>query len=296
MPRKDMLSMAELARIGESFIALGIKKIRLTGGEPLMRKGITELAERLGAHLGKGLDELTLTTNASHLAPHANTLKQAGLERINISLDTLNPTLFHKITGGADIKPVLQGIDAAQKAGLKVKINTLALKGINEQEIPALIEWAHHRNMEMTLIETMPLGDTGLDLSEHYLPLSEVTKPLSLTPINKNTGGPATSGPASYMRFEKTGGTIGLITPISENFCASCNRVRVSASGNLFSCLGDARSTPLRPLIRTHAEDNAPLTAAIYKAIAHKPKRHDFSISAHSTAPQLKRYMAHTGG
>jgi GTP 3',8-cyclase len=294
LPKKELLTLEELERLCGVFIEKGVRRLRITGGEPLVRKDATRLIARLGARLGGGLDELTLTTNGSQLARHAGALADAGVKRINVSLDTLDPARFRAITRWGDLKQVLDGIDAAQEAGLEIKINTVALRDLNRDEIPQMIEWAHGRGMDLTLIETMPLGETGADRVEQYLPLSlvraDLARRFTLDDIDYRTG-----GPARYARVAETGGRIGFITPLTHNFCESCNRVRVTCTGTLFMCLGQEDAADLREPLRA-SRDNALLSAAIDAAIARKPKGHDFVIDRRHKAPALARPMSMTGG
>ena len=300
LPRAELLSLAELERVCLAFVDLGVRRLRLTGGEPLVRKNVMQLFERLGARIGPdkdgggGLEEVTLTTNGSQLARHAGALFAAGVRRVNVSLDTRDPELFRHVTRGGDLRQVLGGIDAAAAAGLKVKINTVALRGLNEEEIPELMRWAHGRGFDFTLIETMPMGDTGESRIEHYLPLSLVRARLErdfqLTESAHRTG-----GPARYFEVAQTGGRIGFITPLTHNFCESCNRVRLTCTGTLFMCLGQEDSADLRQVLRA-SDDDAPLKDAIRAAIAAKPKGHDFVIDRRQARPALQRHMSLTGG
>ena len=286
MPRADLLSVEELGAVAEAFIARGVTRIRLTGGEPLVRGGIMELVRRIAPQV----DELTLTTNAMLLADHADALFAAGVRRINVSLDTLDRDRFTRIARRDGLAQALDGIAAAQAAGLAVKLNAVALKGENEAEIPALVEWAHARGMELTLIEVMPLGETGHDRIDQYLPLTAVREALerrwTLSPLAKRTG-----GPARYVHVAQTGGTLGFITPLTGNFCAGCNRVRVDATGKLHACLGNAESLDLRGALRSGRLD-----AALDEAMRIKPERHHFAITARGQAPALPRTMSATGG
>jgi cyclic pyranopterin phosphate synthase len=294
LPKAELLTLEEMARLCGAFVDKGVERLRITGGEPLVRKNVMWLFENLGARLGHGLKELTLTTNGSQLARYARDLHGAGVRRINVSLDTLDPAKFREITRWGDLSKVLAGIDAAQDAGLAIKINTVALKGVNETEIPALMEWAHGRRMDFTLIETMPLGDIGGDRVEQYLPLSRVRATLmehyTLEDIDYRTG-----GPARYVRVEETGGRLGFITPMTHNFCESCNRVRLTCTGTLFMCLGQDDAADLRTPLRASANDDQ-LRAAIDSAIARKPKGHDFVIDRRHKRPALARHMSATGG
>jgi len=295
LPKKDLLTLEELDRLCSAFIAKGVRKIRLTGGEPLVRRNVMSLVRSLSRHLSSGaLDELTLTTNASQLARFAGELRDCGVRRVNVSLDTLDAQKFRAITRWGELDKVLAGIDAAQAAGLKVKINAVALKGVNEDEFPALLEWAHGRGMELTLIEVMPLGDVGEGRLDQYLPLSIVRARLgerfTLTDIDYRTG-----GPARYVNVEETGGRLGFITPLTHNFCESCNRVRVTCTGTLYMCLGQEDAADLRTPLRA-SEGNDLLDAAIDDAIARKPKGHDFVIDRRHQRPALSRHMSVTGG
>jgi cyclic pyranopterin phosphate synthase len=295
LPKADLLSLEELDRLCSAFVAKGVRKLRLTGGEPLVRRGIMTLFSSLSRHLKTGaLDELTLTTNGSQLGKYAAELKGHGVERINVSLDTLDPDKFRAITRWGDLKQVLAGIDAAQAAGLKVKINAVALKGINEDELPDLVAWAHGRGMDITIIEVMPLGDIGDDRLGQYLPLSIVRSRLaarfSMEEIEHSTG-----GPARYVRVNETGGRLGFITPMTHNFCESCNRVRITCTGTLYMCLGQEDAADLRLPLRS-SESNEPLYTAIDEAITRKPKGHDFIIDRRHQRPALSRHMSVTGG
>ena len=292
LPKADVLSLEELERLAAAFIRRGVARIRLTGGEPLMRRGILDLVRSLGRHLGRGLDELTLTTNGTQLRPYAGDLHGAGLRRINVSLDSLNEARFRAITRRGDLGQVLDGIEAARAAGLKVKLNMVALKGVNEDEIVPMIEWAHGLGMEVTLIETMPMGEIA-HRAENYLSLEAVRAHLSerwtLLDLADRTG-----GPARYVRIEETGGRLGFITPLSHNFCEACNRVRVTCTGELFMCLGQEAKADLRAPLRASASDDL-LDAAIDAAIARKPKGHDFD-AARLARPAVSRTMSVTGG
>jgi cyclic pyranopterin phosphate synthase len=295
LPKKDLLSLEELDRVCSAFVARGTRRLRLTGGEPLVRKDILTLFRSLSRHLESGaLDELTCTTNGSQLARMAGDLAACGVKRINVSLDTLDAAKFQAITRWGDIAQVLRGIDAAQAAGLRVKINAVALKGVNEGEIDDLIRWAHGRGMDLTLIETMPLGDIDGDRTDQYLPLSIVRADLmerfTLEDIDYATG-----GPARYVRVKETGGRLGFITPMTHNFCESCNRVRLTCTGTLYMCLGQADAADLRRPIRMSEADDL-LHAAIDEAISRKPKGHDFVIDRRSRKPAVARHMSVTGG
>jgi len=295
LPKADLLSLEELDRLCGVFIAKGVTKLRLTGGEPLVRRGIMTLIYSLSRHLeGGALKELTLTTNGSQLQTYASELKASGINRINVSLDTLNADKFRAITRWGDLNKVLGGIDAAQTAGLQVKINAVALKGVNEDEISKLLEWSHGRGMDLTVIEVMPLGDVDESRLDQYLPLSIVRARLAerytLEEIDYRTG-----GPARYMRVKETGGRLGFITPLTHNFCESCNRVRITCTGTLYMCLGQNDAADLRKPLRA-SENNAILHAAIDEAISRKPKGHDFVIDRRHKKPALQRHMSMTGG
>lgn len=294
LPRNELLTLEELDRLASAFIARGVSKIRLTGGEPLVRKGVLDLVASLSRHLPTGrLRELTLTTNASLLARHADALARAGVRRINVSLDTLDAARFRAITRRGTLGVVMEGLLAAQAAGLKVKLNAVALKGSTEAEIHDLIAFAHGRGMDLTLIETMPLGDVGEDRTEHYLPLSDLRRIIeqrwTLTDTSERTG-----GPARYARVGETGGRIGFITPLTHSFCETCNRVRVSAKGVLYTCLGQEAQVDLRAPLRASEGDDA-LHAALEAGIRGKPRGHDFEI-ARNGAPATARHMSALGG
>ncbi|HZT26003.1 MAG TPA: GTP 3',8-cyclase MoaA [Pseudolabrys sp.] len=295
LPKADLLTLEELDRLCSAFVARGVSKLRLTGGEPLVRRGIMTLVASLSRHLATGaLKELTLTTNGSQLSKYAGELKAHGVERINVSLDTLDPDKFRAVTRWGELDKVLAGIDAAQAAGLHVKINAVALKGVNEEELADLVVWTHRRGMDLTLIEVMPLGDVGEARLDQYLPLSLVRARLSerytLEDIDYRTG-----GPARYVRVKETGGRLGFITPLTHNFCESCNRVRITCTGTLYMCLGQTDAADLRAPLRA-SEGNVLLNAAIGEAIARKPKGHDFVIDRRHTRPALARHMSVTGG
>ncbi len=295
LPKRDLLSLEELDRLCSAFIARGVKKLRLTGGEPLVRRDIMLLFRSLSRQLASGaLEELTLTTNGSQLPRFAEELAACGVKRINISLDTLDAEKFRAVTRWGDLAKVLAGVDAARAAGLHVKINAVALKGVNEDEIPSLIEWAHGRGMDLSLIEVMPLGEIGPERVDQYLPLSLVRARLAqrfrLDDIDYRTG-----GPARYVRVSETGGRLGFITPLTHNFCEGCNRVRVTCTGTLFMCLGQEDSADLRTPLRASEADGL-LQAAIDEAISRKPKGHDFVIDRRTRQPALARHMSMTGG
>ena len=293
LPRKDVLSLEELHKLALAMIDRGISKIRLTGGEPLVRRDVIELVHALGRKLGDGLEELTLTTNGTQLAQFADDLAAAGVRRINVSLDTLDASLFEKLSRRDRLGQVLEGIAAAKEAGLQVKLNTVALKSLNEAEIPALVEWAHAHGHEMTLIEVMPLGEVEGQRVEHYLPLTAVRENLerrwTLTSSEHRSG-----GPARYVDVAETGGRLGFITPLTNNFCATCNRIRVTATGELYACLGGAEKVDLRAALRSDAPD-ANLALALDEAMRIKPERHHFRIEPGS-GPAQPRHMSLTGG
>jgi GTP 3',8-cyclase len=295
LPKRDLLTLEELDRLCSAFVLKGVRKLRITGGEPLVRKNILWLFRALSRHLATGaLEELTLTTNASQLPKFAVALKEAGVQRINISLDTLNPQRFRAITRWGNFDQVMAGIDAADAAGLKIKLNAVALKGINEDEFDALMRFAHDRGFDLTLIETMPMGDIDGDRTDQYLPLSIVRARLmdrwTLEDLPLNTG-----GPARYVRIKETGGRLGFITPMTHNFCEGCNRVRLTCTGTLYMCLGQDDAADLRAPVRASPSDEL-LLAAIDAAIARKPKGHDFVIDRRTKRPAVARHMSVTGG
>jgi GTP 3',8-cyclase len=295
LPKADLLTLEELDRLCSAFVVKGVRKLRLTGGEPLVRRGIMTLFRSLSRHLADAaLDELTLTTNGSQLPKYAAELADCGVRRVNVSLDTLDADKFRAITRWGELDKVLAGIDAAQAAGLRVKINAVALKGVNEDEIPDLITWAHGRGMDLTVIEVMPLGDVGEQRLDQYLPLSMVRARLAerftLEDLDHRTG-----GPARYVRVAETGGQLGFITPLTHNFCESCNRVRLTCTGTLYMCLGQEDAADLRAPLRA-SEGNDLVYAAIDDAIARKPKGHDFIIDRRHKRPALARHMSVTGG
>ncbi|WP_265518742.1 GTP 3',8-cyclase MoaA [Nitratireductor luteus] len=295
LPKRDLLSLEELDRLCTVFIEKGVRRLRLTGGEPLVRKNIMHLVRELSRHLKSGsLDELTLTTNGSQLERFAGELADCGVKRINVSIDTLDPEKFRSITRWGHLDRVMRGIEAAAAAGLKVKLNTVALKGFNEAEIPAMLSWAHGRGMDMTVIETMPLGEIDGDRTDQYLPLSQLRadleKRFTLTDIPYKTG-----GPARYVEVAETGGRLGFITPMTHNFCESCNRVRITCTGTLFMCLGQEDAADLRSPLRA-SEGNDLLSGAIDEAISRKPKGHDFVIDRRTRRPAVSRHMSVTGG
>ncbi len=295
LPKKDLLSLEELDRLCSAFVDKGVRKLRITGGEPLVRKNIMWLFKSLSRHLSSGaLDELTLTTNGSQLPKVAQELADCGVRRINVSLDTLDPDKFKAITRWGEFSQVIAGLDAADKAGLKVKINAVALKDVNEFEIEDLVRFAHGRGHDLTLIETMPLGDIDGDRTDQYLPLSIVRARLmdtfTLEEIAYRTG-----GPARYVQVKETGGRLGFITPMTHNFCESCNRVRLTCTGTLYMCLGQDDAADLRGVLRATSGDVA-LGHAIDEAISRKPKGHDFIIDRRSKKPAVARHMSVTGG
>jgi cyclic pyranopterin phosphate synthase len=294
LPRKEVLSLEELHRLALGFIDRGIRAIRITGGEPLVRRDVIDLFRALGRKLGHGLDELTLTTNGTQLAQHAAALAAAGVRRANVSLDTRDRARFASLARRDRLPQVLEGIAAAKAAGLRVKLNTVALKGINEDEIPDLVAWAHGEGHELTLIEVMPLGAIDGDRVDHYLPLTTVRERLegrwTLTPSPHRT-----AGPARYFDVAQTGGRIGFITPLTNEFCDGCNRIRVTATGQLYPCLGGGERVDLRAALRS-ADPDARLAAALDEAMRIKPARHAFRIDTPGAAPAQPRHMSVTGG
>src|SRR5579875_2369275 len=295
LPKAEVLSIEELDRLCSAFIALGTRKLRLTGGEPLLRKGFMELVEGLSRHLRSGaLDELTLTTNGTRLAEHAADLARLGVRRVNVSIDTLDPAAYARLTRGGDVGRVLAGLEAAKAAGLRVRLNAVALARDNRAELPALMRFAHGHGFDLALIETMPMGEIDEDRTDQYVSLQAVKADLAavwtLDPIAHETG-----GPARYYRVAETGGRIGFITPLSQHFCDSCNRVRVTCTGVLHTCLGRDDATDLRAPLREHPDSDAPLIAAIRRGIAAKPERHDFRIAS-GAPPAVARHMSTTGG
>ncbi len=294
VPRSEVLSLEELHRLALAFIARGVTKLRLTGGEPLVRRDVIDLVRALGRELGSGLDELTLTTNGMHLAGLAADLADAGVRRVNVSLDTRNRDLFARIARRDGLPHVVAGIAAARAVGLQVKLNTVALKGLNEDELPELIAWAHSEGHAITLIEAMPLGEIDDDRFDHYLPLSAVRERLEQRWTLVQSGH-RSGGPARYFDIAETGGRLGLITPLTQNFCDGCNRVRVTATGELFLCLGGEGKVDLRAALRS-ADPEAALEAALDRAMVLKPERHAFAIDRRGQAPALARHMSATGG
>ena len=294
LPKAQVLTLEELDRISRAFIGLGVTKLRITGGEPLVRKGVMGLLQTLSRHLKSGaLEELTLTTNGTRLTEFAGQLAEAGIRRINVSLDTLKPDLFRTLTRGGDLEKVIRGIDAALEAGIAVKLNAVALRDDNAAELPDLIRWGHARGCGVTLIETMPLGEIDADRTDQYLSLTRLRSELesfwTLRDLDVTTG-----GPARYVEVAETGGRLGFITPLSHNFCEACNRVRLTCTGTLHTCLGREDASDLRAVIRAGASDDD-LVAAIQRAVDAKPQGHDFQISRHS-APAVARHMSTTGG
>jgi cyclic pyranopterin phosphate synthase len=295
LPRKDLLSLEELGTLCESFIKRGIKKIRITGGEPLVRRDLMSFINKLSKHRISGkLDEITLTTNGTLLSRYAKELKLYGVERINISLDTLDPIVFTKLTRRNALEAVLKGIDTALEAGIKVKINTVALKDVNDREIPSLIEWAHNKNMDITLIEVMPLGDIDEDRVDQYIPLNAIRDNLEQR-FTLNNVPLRTGGPARYVKIKETGGILGMITPLTNNFCAGCNRVRVTCTGQIYTCLGHGHKLDLRAAIRGDNSD-AELERLLGIAMREKPEKHFFNISERGAKPTVARHMSVTGG
>lgn len=291
LPKSDLLDEDELVEVAEAFIARGVSKIRVTGGEPLVRRNIISIMSRLSKHLGDGLEELTLTTNGTQLAKHAEALAQMGVKRINISLDSLDADTFSRVTRGGRLDQVLDGIAAAQSHGLKIKLNVVCLKQDNIKEIPAMVKWAHRRDIDVTLIEAMPMGDIDEDRFDQYVPLSVVRSDLE-EQFTLESDSYRTGGPSQYWTVQETGGRIGFITPLSHNFCGSCNRVRLTCTGKLFLCLGQNEDADLREVLRSGGD----LNLALNEAITRKPKAHDFRIEAPGEAPAVKRHMSMTGG
>ncbi|MEP9375806.1 GTP 3',8-cyclase MoaA [Aquabacter sp. CN5-332] len=295
LPKQDLLTLEELDRLCTAFVARGVKKLRLTGGEPLVRRDVMTLFRALSRHLETGrLEELTVTTNGSQLARYAADLAACGVKRINVSVDTLDPDKFRTVTRWGDLGKVMEGIGAAKAAGIRVKLNAVALRDVNESEISSLMEWAHGEGHDLSLIEVMPLGEVGAERVDQYLPLSEVRAKLeeryTLTDIPYRTG-----GPARYVEVKETGGRLGFITPLTHNFCEGCNRVRVTCTGTLFMCLGQEDAADLRTPLRASPDDGV-LQAAIDAAIFRKPKGHDFVIDRKTHIPAVSRHMSMTGG
>ncbi|MGI9348644.1 MAG: GTP 3',8-cyclase MoaA [Amylibacter sp.] len=296
LPKADLLTLEELDKMCSAFISQGVEKLRITGGEPLVRRNIMEFFESISRHLKTGeLKELTLTTNGSQLHRFVEKLSEIGIKRINVSLDTLNEQKFSKITRWGRLSQVLKGIDAALAAGIKIKINTVALKDFNEDELEEIVQWCANRKMDLTFIEVMPMGDIGNENRlNQYWPLSDLRKKLSETWTLYDTD-EQTGGPARYVRLNETGQKIGFITPMTHNFCESCNRVRLTCTGELYQCLGQEDQVDLRKILRNHS-DTEPLIQAIHNAILKKPKGHDFDYSRQSISGQMTRHMSHTGG
>ncbi|MEM5472410.1 GTP 3',8-cyclase MoaA [Hoeflea sp. AS60] len=295
LPKKDLLTLEELDRVCTVFVEKGVRRIRLTGGEPLVRKNIMEFVRQVGRHIDAGrMDELTLTTNGSQLTRFSSELYDCGVRRINVSIDTLDPDKFSKITRWGELSKVLEGVRAAQAAGLKIKINAVALKGFNDAEIPEMLKWAHGQGMDMTVIETMPMGEIDEDRTDQYMPLSllrgNLARQFTLEDIPYRTG-----GPARYVTVKETGGKLGFITPMTHNFCESCNRVRLTCTGTLYMCLGQNDAADLRAPLRA-SEGNELLSEAIDEAISRKPKGHDFIIDRTTKQPAVSRHMSVTGG
>lgn len=297
LPKNELLTLEELEQVAIAFINRGVKKIRVTGGEPLVRRDVRTLIERLGTRLGHGLDELTLTTNATRLSEFAPSLVEAGIRRINVSLDTLSHEKFREITGRDRLDEVLNGIATALSLGIKIRINTVALKNHNAEEIPEIISWSHQRGMDCSLIEIMPLGDTGYDRFDQFLPLFEVRDQLesqwSLTELPRTD---ANAGPAQFFHVRETGGKLGFITPLTNNFCASCNRMRVTCTGRIYMCLGQSNFVDLREILRSGPNAMSNLADALDKALLTKPEKHEFEITEPAMEPALARHMSMTGG
>ncbi|MGI9374670.1 MAG: GTP 3',8-cyclase MoaA [Tsuneonella suprasediminis] len=294
LPRRDLLTIDELYKLAQGFIARGVNKIRITGGEPLVRRDAIDLITRLGQKLGNGLNELTVTTNGTQLAANAAALARAGVRRINVSLDTLDRETFAGLSRRDRLPDVLAGIAAAKDAGLQIKINVVALKAINESSLPGLIEWAHGEGHDVSLIEVMPLGKVDGDRVDHYLPLTEVRKVLDMH-WNLSPSSYRTSGPARYFDVWETGGRIGFITPLTDNFCNGCNRIRVTSTGQLYPCLGGRERVDLRAALRS-PDPQAALDSALDEAMRIKPERHRFAITERGAAPAQARHMSVTGG
>ena len=292
LPRREILSLEEIAALADIFISRGVRKIRLTGGEPLVRRGVLELAGAIGRRIGSGLEELTMTTNATRLEHFAGGLHEAGIRRLNVSLDSLCAERFAHVTRGGDLAQVLRGIEAARKAGLAIKINTVALAGINDDEIAGILRWCAREGHDLTLIETMPLGEVEEDRTEHYLPLDRVRRELErsfdLTPSLRRTG-----GPARYYEVGGLGIRLGLITPLTNNFCDGCNRIRVAATGTVYGCLGHDQKVELRGALREGGADE--VNALLDRLLRGKPRRHEFRIAG-ASEPAVARHMSVTGG
>ena len=297
LPKRDLLTIEELDQVARAFVQRGVQKIRITGGEPLVRKGMPELFERLGGYMGHGLEELTLTTNGTLLTQFADMLARNGVKRINVSLDSLDPDRFETITRRGKLRQVLDGIETALDAGLKVKINTVALKHDNADELPEMIAWAHGKGMDLTLIEVMPLGETDEDRIDQYIPLPMVRDRLAEHwTLEDLAATDANAGPSRYVRVKETGGKLGFITPLTNNFCAGCNRVRVTCTGRIYMCLGQDDHIDLRAALRQSEDPEAALDACLNRALLKKPERHEFEINRRGQDPALARHMSVTGG
>lgn len=297
LPKRELLTIEELDQVASAFIRRGVQKIRITGGEPLVRRGMPELIQRLGGYLGNGLDELTLTTNGTLLSQFADLLAENGVKRINVSLDSLDPETFERITRRGKLDKVLAGIDAALEAGLKIKINTVALKHENMAELPRMIEWAHGKGMDLTLIEVMPLGETGEDRIDQYVPLPMIRDQLEQEwTLTDAAVEHQNAGPSRYVRIAETGGKLGFITPLTNNFCAGCNRVRVTCTGRIYMCLGQDDHIDLRAALRESDAPDTALNTCLDRALFKKPERHEFAIKTRGQAPALNRHMSVTGG
>lgn len=297
LPKRDVLSLEELEAISLAFIRRGVRKIRISGGEPLVRRDILTLFDRLGTHVGGALDELTLTSNATLMPQYAERLFNAGVRRVNISLDTLNAETFRQITRIGDLQKTLLGIESARQAGLKIKINAVAMQHQNADELPDLIAWAHGQGFDITLIEVMPLGLTGEDRVDQYIPLTAIRDRLETRwTLTDEISAARNSGPARYVRVAETGGRIGFITPLTNNFCAGCNRVRVTCTGRIYSCLGQDNHLDLRDAMRQSADPAQALDIALDKALFAKPEKHDFSIGPADADTPISRHMSVTGG
>ncbi|MEP0069935.1 GTP 3',8-cyclase MoaA [Pyruvatibacter sp.] len=296
LPKRDLLTLEELDRLSTAFITKGVKKLRITGGEPLVRKDVLNLIDSLSRHLRSGaLEELTLTTNGTQLKNHAARLARAGVRRLNVSIDSLIPETYARVTRGGDLGGVLDGIKAATDEGMQIKINAVALKQDNADELGDMIEWAHGEGHDFTVIEAMPMGEIGEDRFDQYIPLSLIQEQFEtrwqLTPLAHRTG-----GPARYVRVEETGGQLGFITPLTHNFCEGCNRVRLTCTGQLYMCLGQEDNADLRAVMRDNPGSDEALASAIDEAISRKPKGHDFVIDRPGSAPAVPRHMSVTGG
>lgn len=302
LPKADLLTLEELEQICTAFIELGIEKIRITGGEPLVRKNVLHLFQGLGRHLkgpgdtSPGLQEITVTTNATQLGRHAQALFDAGVRRVNVSLDTLNPDRFRQISRWGDLAQVIRSLEVATAVGLKIKINTVALRTVNDDEVLDLVDWCTQRGYDLTFIETMPMGAIDERRVDQYLPLSDVRQTIETRHTLIDQPDVTTGGPARYALCPDSGRRIGFITPMSHTFCESCNRVRLTCTGRLYMCLGQDDHVDLRAVVRAHPGQTAPLIDAIERAIAAKPERHDFVINEQTTAPAVARHMSVTGG